>query len=58
MDRGWLEIEEAVAALPALDAGPLPALTHGMGPACERTMLRLLADPSASGPDTATFGDW
>lgn len=57
-DRGWLEVEEAIADLPGLDTGPLPALTHGMCPACESAMLRLLADPAASGPDTTTFGDW
>ena len=56
--RGWLDIEDALRELPAIDAGPLPAITHGMCPGCEATMLRLLADPSASGPDTTTFGDW
>ncbi len=57
-DRGWLDMEDALRELPALDAGPLPTLTHGMCPRCEGTMLNLLADPSASGPDIATFGDW
>jgi len=56
--RGWLEIEDALGNHPALDEGPLPALTHGICPGCERTMLALLDDPAASGPDTATFGDW
>jgi hypothetical protein len=55
---GWVEIEEALEQLPVLDTGPLPALTHTMCPACERAVPGFLRDPSASGPGTASFGDW
>jgi hypothetical protein len=33
----WMEIEDAVGAL-GLDAATLPQITHGMCPACERTI--------------------
>lgn len=56
--RGWLEIEEALDHHPTFDVAPLPALTHGICPTCERRMLKLLAEPTAAGGDVATFGNW
>lgn len=56
--EGWVEVEDALGRLDALDAGPMPALSHGMCPACSQTMLFFLDRPSAVGPDIATFGEW
>jgi hypothetical protein len=53
-----VEIEEALGQLEALDAGPLPALSHGICPTCAQTMLALLEHPDATGSETVSFGDW
>lgn len=54
----WVEIEEALAHLDSLDRVPVPALSHGICPRCERTLLKLLDQPA--GPETgiARFGEW
>ncbi len=35
----WVEVEDAVKALNLFEGAPLPALTHGVCPACSETML-------------------
>lgn len=57
-DQRWVEIEDALGQLDALDRAPAPLLSHGICPDCERTMDSLLQRPSATGPDTVTFGEW
>jgi hypothetical protein len=54
----WVEIEEALPHLDPLDKGPVPALSHGICPRCEQTMLALLDDPAHPAHDIARFGDW
>lgn len=38
----WLEVEEALRVLDILDAAPLPAITHGICPACYEAVMGAL----------------
>ena len=40
--RGWLEVEEAIAALSLFSEPPLPQLTHGICDECSRSLLLAL----------------
>jgi hypothetical protein len=42
--RGWLELEEAVAALALFEESRLPQLTHGICSDCSRNLGKILSD--------------
>ena len=40
--RGWFEVEEAMAALSFFSEPPLPQLTHGICDVCSQGLLQAL----------------
>jgi hypothetical protein len=53
----WLEVEEAVRSLNLFDDAQLPALTHGICPACHASMMAALADPVLGASGEVRLGE-
>jgi hypothetical protein len=54
----WLELEEAVRTLNLFDEAHLPALTHGVCPPCEATMMKALDDSVLAASGQVRLGDF
>jgi hypothetical protein len=52
----WVEVEEAMQVLDILDAVPLPAISHGMCPACFRSVSDALERDEGGGMGAVTLG--